>query len=224
LATIRANFGQSNADYRTTMSATTSPDQDTDPTMITNEVDRIAFLLSNGMDVDQANFSNVEVELRQIQSLILDVNTVTGAVRVRNAAGVSFDVAYYEIASAKGNLSPGGWVSLDDGEGGDPDGVGWDELGTPTANIVSEGNLTGSRLLANTQSFSLGAAFNTATPLGDRDTNFFFTTTDGVSHRGVVNYNTTSTVAAVPEPGSFALAMVCAAALAAIRRDGKRYT
>jgi hypothetical protein len=205
LAAIRTNFGQVNPDYRTALSATASPSQDTVPSFITNEIDRIGFLFSNGMNTDHAVFSNVEVELRQIQSLILDVNTATGAVRVRNASGVPFDVTYYEVTSVNGNLAPGGWVSLDDGEGGDPDGVGWDELGSPTANAISEGNLTGSRLVNNLEAFSLGNAFNAATTLGNRDVNFFFATIDGVMRRGVVNYNTTSSIAAVPEPGTAAI-------------------
>jgi hypothetical protein len=209
LAAWRANFGQTGGggpDFRSAASATASPFQDTIPSFITNEIDRVGFLLSNGMDTSSAAFSNVELEIRQIQSLILDVNTNTGAVSVRNASGVPFDITYYEIVSTNGNLNAGGWVSLDDGEGGDLDGVGWDELGTPTANVLSEGNLTASRLVNNGQSFSLGTAFNTATTLGNRDTNFFFATTDGTIRRGVVNYNTTSTIGAVPEPGSLALA------------------
>lgn len=168
LGPIRANFGQSGGggpDFVLNLSATASPSQDTVPTMITNEIDRIGFLLSNGMDTDQANFSNVELEIRQIQSLILDVNTATGAVRARNASGTSFDVTYYEITSTNGNLSPAGWVSLDDGEGGDAIGVSWDEVGTPSANVLSEGNLTALRTVANGETFSLGKAFNTATTL-----------------------------------------------------------
>ena len=164
--------------------------------------------MANGMDTDQAVFSNVQLELRQIQSLILDVNTVTGKVSVRNAAGVPFDITYYEITSVNGNLNPAGWVSLDDGEGGDPNGVGWDELGTPTANLLAEGNLTGSRLVANGQGFQLQTAFNVATTLGNRDTNFFFATTDGEIHRGVVNYNTPSTQTAIPEPSCLALGLI----------------
>jgi hypothetical protein len=221
LGPIRTNFGQTGGgtpDYVLNMSATASPAQDTVPTFITNEVDRIGFLLSNGMNTAQANFMDVELEVRQIQSLILDVNTNTGAVSVRNASGTPFDITYYEITSVNGNLSTGGWVSLDDGEGGDLDGVGWDELGTPTANILSEGNLTASRLVANGESFSLGNAFNTATSLGSRDTNFFFATTDGFVRRGVVNYNTSSTATAVPEPGGLVLAILGFVSGVAVRR------
>jgi hypothetical protein len=218
LNTIRANFGRSNPAYSLSVTATASPSQDTVPSFITNEVDRVAFLLSNGMNTSQAEFTNVQVELRQIQSLILDVNTATGAVRVRNASGLSFDLTYYEITSVNGNLAPAGWVSLDDGEGGDPDGTGWDELGTASANALSEGNLTGSRLVSDLATFSLGTAYNTATSLGNRDVNFFFTTSDGVIHRGVVNYNTTSPVAAVPEPAGLGMALVALAGLHAGRR------
>jgi hypothetical protein len=227
LQQIRTNFGRTGAGdplYRWTVSATASPAQDTVPTMITNEVDRIGFLLSNGMNTSQAVFNNVQLELRQIQSLILDVNTNTGAVRARNATTGSFDVVFYEIVSNNGNLNPAGWASLDSTEGNDPVTVGWDVLGSPTANILAEGNLTGSLLVGAGQSFSLGNAFNTATTLGQRDVNFFFATADGVIRRGVVNYNTTSTVSAVPEPASAGITLLCATLLALGRRRESRVT
>jgi hypothetical protein len=65
--------------------------------------------------------------------------------------------------------------------------------------------LEGSRAIANGTSFSLGNAFNTATAPASRDLSFFFATEDGILRRGLVNYNTTSTIFAVPEPCTLVL-------------------
>ena len=201
------------------MASTLSPAQDTAPnSMITSKVDRVAFLLSNGMQTDRAEFSNVELEVRQIQALSLNINTSTGAVSISNPTSTPFDIVYYEILSTNGNLNSSGWTSLDDGEGGDLPGVGWEELGTPSANRLIEGNLTESRLLNNGQSFGLGNAFNTATTVGSRDANLFYVTTDGVFRRGTVSYSPSVPLVGVPEPGCSVLALLALAATSARRR------
>jgi MYXO-CTERM domain-containing protein len=212
LADWQANYGQSGGGaprYLLNLTATASPLQDTLPSFIPTEFDRVGILLSGSMDTDQAIFSNVNITKTAIQTLLLDVNTSTGAMSVRNGSGNPFNITYYEVTSANGNLDhvadPNGWVSLDDGEGGDPAGTGWDEIGFPSANVIGELNLEGSRTMANGASFSIGKAFNTATAPGSRDISFFFATEDGVLRRGLVNYNTTSTLAAVPEPATLSL-------------------
>jgi hypothetical protein len=213
LADWQTNYGQTGGGasrYLFNLTATASPLQDTLPSFIPTEFDRVGFLLSNSQDADQAIFSNINITKTNIQTLILDVNTSTGATSIRNSSGNTFNITYYEVTSANGNLdhipNPNGWVSLDDGEGGDPVGTGWDEIGFPSANVVGELNLEGSRTMAgNGATFSIGKAFNTATAPASRDISFFFATEDGVLRRGLVNYNTTSTLTAVPEPTTLSL-------------------
>ena len=188
--TIRANMYQKNPDFRTACQRDGFAGQDTTPSFLTNEIDRVGFLLPTEWTPPQAAFSNVTLEIRQIECA--DPRRQHGHRRRPRPQRVRRAVRHYLLRdlSPNGNLNPGGWVSLDDGELGDPDGAGWDELGTPTANVLSEGNLNGSRLVANGQSFSLGTAFNTATTLGNRDTNFFFATTDGrIPRRGELQHD-----------------------------------
>jgi hypothetical protein len=213
LADWQANYGQSGGGaprYLLNLTATASPLLDTSPSFIPTEFDRVGILLSGSMDTDQAIFSNINITKTVIQTLLLDVNTNTGAMSVRNSSGNTFNITYYEVTSANGNLdhlpNPSGWTSLDDGESGDPVGTGWDEIGFPSANVIGEMNLEGSRSMAgNGATFSLGNAFNTATAPASRDLSFFFATEDGVLRRGLVNYNTTSTLTAVPEPSTLSL-------------------
>jgi hypothetical protein len=61
-----------------------------------------------------------------------------------------------------GALNPGGWTSLDDGEGGDAPGLGWDEA-NPTANNLSEYYLDADgEIFAAGGMEHLGAAFDTS--------------------------------------------------------------
>jgi hypothetical protein len=210
LADWQTNYGQSGGGgaprYLFNLTATASPLLDTIPSFIPTEFDRVGLLLSGSQDTDQAIFSDINITKTTIQTLLLDVNTNTGAVSIRNSSGADFDVTYYEVTSANGNLNSAGWVSLDDGETDDPVGTGWDEIGFPSANVVGELNLEGARTLTgDDDTFSIGNAFNTATPPANRDLSFFFATTDGVLRRGLVNYNTTSTISAVPEPATLSL-------------------
>jgi len=146
--------------------------------------------------------------------LMLDVNTATGAVRIRNPSVQPFDITYYEITSAAGALNVAGWVSIDDTEG-DPPGVGWEEAGGSGVGGLAESNLTGSLLLNTGQTRSLGNAFNAA---GAHDLVFSFATTESSFITGAVNYNTTTPALAVPEPGCIALALLGLVAAASRRR------
>lgn len=224
LADWQANYGRSGGGdprYLWNLTATASPLIDTAPeSLIPSEFDRVGLLLSGSENADQAVYSDININKTVIQTMLLDVNTDTGAVSIRNSSGVDFDITYYEVTSANGNLDVGSWVSFDDGEGGDPVGTGWDEVGFPSANVVGELRLTGSLPIpGDGTTFGLGNAFNTATVPGDRDLSFFFAQPDGSLVRGLVNYiSSSSAAAAVPEPGSLGLLIAGGVLLVCRRR------
>jgi hypothetical protein len=68
----------------------------------------------------------------------LEVNSSTGQVKLVNELSRAVSIDYYEIKSASGALNTTGWNSLDDQEGGDPPGQGWDESGGAGANQLTE--------------------------------------------------------------------------------------
>jgi hypothetical protein len=220
--TMSAKLTNAANTYNFSLSATASPTQDTTPSFIPLEIDRVGLLFSNSKNADQAAFSNVNFTLQQIQSLILDVNTTSGAMTIRNSSGSPIDITGYRITSVAGSLNSANWTGLDFLEGGIPGdavGVGWDRSGGAGSNALSEINLTGSRLMANNTSFSLGNAFRTS-GVTTQDLIFFFSTTAGEIRRGVLNFNTTSTAGAVPEPACLTLAFFSLVALRGARRRG----
>ncbi len=148
--------------------------------------------------------------------LVLDVNTLTGAVSMRSSSSVPVDINYYEISSLAGSLNAGGWISLDDGEGSDPPGVGWEEAGGAGATVLAESNFTGTLQLNSGPSQSLGHAFNEVA--GFRDLRFFYTTPQGALIPGEINYNTGSPAGSVPEPGCLGLALLGFVGVAARER------
>lgn len=94
-----------------------------------------------------------------LQTLSLKVNTVTGAVSLRNETTNSHNLKYYELKSATGLFDPIRWSSLDDQENGDPIGTGWDELGGVTENILSEFNFQSSTTFEPNMVKHLGKVF-----------------------------------------------------------------
>ena len=72
------------------------------------------------------------VILPVVRPLVLDVNTLTGAVSLRNPSNLPpnapIEINYYEITSLGGSLDREGWVSIDDTEL-DPPGIAWEEAG-----------------------------------------------------------------------------------------------
>jgi hypothetical protein len=94
-----------------------------------------------------------------LQTLSLRVNTVTGAVSLRNETTNSHNLKYYEIKSASGLFDPIRWNSLDDQEAGNPIGTGWDELGGVTENLLSEYNLPSSTTFDPNMVKHLGKVF-----------------------------------------------------------------
>ncbi len=107
----------------------------------------------------------------------VEVNTTSGQVKLVNEVNQPLNIDYYEIKSAGGALNPTGWNSLDDQEGGDPPGQGWDESGGSSANQLIELFLgdTPYTVPAN-GSLNLGNAFNIG---GANDLTFQFGLSDG---------------------------------------------
>ena len=127
--------------------------------------------------------------------LMLEVNTTTGGVRLVNDESVDFALDYYDLRSSAGSLNSVGWFSLDDGEGGDPPGAGWDEADVQTASVLSEVNFSTARTLAPGQSINFGAAF---TPGAAQDVTFHYGAPGAALKSAMVQY-----VQGVPLAGDF---------------------
>lgn len=150
-----------------------------------------------------------DVPLQMMQALQLEVNTQTGAVRMRNLSHAAIRINAYEIDSLSGALSPQGWVSLDDVED-DPPGAGWEELAGASANGLSEANPSAAKNIGPGQSLDLGMAFDALK--GYRDLRLFYTTPEGSRIPGEISY------VVVPEPLGLGLALVAAIGAASRRR------
>lgn len=155
-----------------------------------------------------------DVDLTLAVPLVLDVNTVTGAVGMRNLFGAPLEINYYEITSASGALNFNGWNSFDD-QDGNPPGGGWMQLGGQGAGVLTEINFSSSLVLEIGQSANLGNAFS---PTGMRDLQFVFGAPGQETVTGVVNYLNGVPAVAVPEAGTLTLAFLALAAAAARRR------
>lgn len=100
-----------------------------------------------------------------IDSLLVDVDPVTGALSLRNPTDSPIAIDYYEIASPSGALSPTGWVSLETQDrvgfpSGDGSGDGWEVLGSPSNSLLVEGLLTSESTISPGQSLPLGQPLN----------------------------------------------------------------
>jgi hypothetical protein len=98
---------------------------------------------------------------------------------------------YYEIRSASGSLSLGGWTSID----GDvpASSTTWEKAGGSTANLISETNLLGMKSLGTSQGTAIGAAYAGTLP-AHQDLQFFYGTTgsSGTLFGGFVEYVTST--------------------------------
>jgi hypothetical protein len=120
-------------------------------------------------------------QIEEFTGLTLEINSTTGAMRLLNEQVASINLSYYEIRSTSGALNSAGWTSLDDGEGGDPVGTGWDEAVSSNANVLSEGNLTSQLSLAAGGSASLGAGYAIG---GAQDISFSYAAPGDATLRG----------------------------------------
>jgi Concanavalin A-like lectin/glucanases superfamily len=122
-------------------------------------------------------------------TVVVDVNTMTGAVQLRNATAAPLTFDQYQITSASGSLNLAGWNSLSDqniNSTGAGAGQSWDEAGAPSANVLSELFLLGDTTLAPGAALSLGNAYNTSA--AGNDLRFQYSLTDGTIARSAVNY------------------------------------
>ena len=114
--------------------------------------------------------AEVEVDLPSVL-----VNTDSGEVTLRNTTTTPFDMDLYRISGPVGSLDVAGWNSLESPQvnqgqdllvfpRGDNNGNGWEELGIPDSESLSEAFLTGSSILGASDSISLGNAFDTTGP------------------------------------------------------------
>jgi DNA-binding beta-propeller fold protein YncE len=174
---------------------------------------------SNGQTITIGESSLGDAPLTLGVPLFLNVDPLTGDVSLANTSPAPIALTAYQITSAAGALQSTAWTSLDEGEGSDPPGVGWDEAGGSSNFALAESNITGSLTLNPGQTRSLGPAYNAG--LGTQDLEFSFTTPSGAVILGVVKYTPTPVVP-LPEPGGAALAAVSLFAIARRRRTSAR--
>ncbi len=125
------------------------------------------------------------------QTLVVDVNTLTGATQLRNATAAPLTFDHYQITSASGSLNLAGWNSLSDqniNTIGPGTGQSWDEAGTPNSSVLSELFLLGNTTLAPGAALSLGNAYNPSA--AGNDLRFQYSLTNGTIARSAVNYIT----------------------------------
>jgi hypothetical protein len=139
-----------------------------------NGINGIRLIGEGAGPADGTGFIGVnEVEVLGVaQELSLEVNTLTGRVRLVNDVQSPIAIDFYQISSASGalNLTASGWNSLQNPSLNPPGfaagsgvGDGWEHLGTPTSQKVQEGFLLGASTLAPGESVSLGKLFSGAT-------------------------------------------------------------
>ncbi|MGL4514261.1 MAG: dockerin type I repeat-containing protein [Lacipirellulaceae bacterium] len=94
-----------------------------------------------------------DVEFSRRNTVVLVVNSTTGAATLQNQSAFPVQLDGYLLTSSAGVLNPSGWTTLQSSLGG---GGGW-QSGASAANRMVEGKLVGSTLLApNGGSLSIG--------------------------------------------------------------------
>jgi PEP-CTERM motif len=181
---IDASLIQSGGNFNQTWAQAT----EVNPTRVVTSFDRVSLLSASVSDAEQMAFSGIDVSVAPIVAPKLQVVQYAGdtsVIRVLNGTGSAVDMKYYEIRSAGGALNVAGWNGLDQQEGSDPVGTGWDEAGGSSANILSEGNILATMTVADGSSLNLGRAFAMA---GAQDLTFSYGDADHQFLRGLVEY------------------------------------
>lgn len=139
-----------------------------------NGINGIRLIGEGAGPADGSGFIGVnEVEVLGVpQELTLEVNSLTGRVRLVNVVQSPIAIDFYRIDSANGSLdlTAAGWNSLQNPSlnpsgfvAGNGIGDGWEQLGTATPQSVQEGFLLGNSTLEPGESVSLGKLFSGAT-------------------------------------------------------------
>lgn len=138
------------------------------------------------------------VAYREVAQMTLEINTTNGNLTIANKSGSPIEIDGYEITSDAGSLNFGNWNSLQDKdyeESGAPgDGMGFEELGTPSNHSLNEAILTSSYTFVDTESVSLGSVFD----LGTQDLAFRVRTPGGTFIPGIIEE-----VTSVAVPGDY---------------------
>ncbi len=154
--------------------------------------DTISFARGDRVALDEvrlgATYRDVAV---QPDPLKLQVNTVTGAMRLVGANYKAITINYYEIISAGNSLSSTNWLSLadQDYEGNGPangSGNGWEEAGGSGAHVLAEGYLLGDSVLTAGSQVNLGRGYNPS--VGVQDLTFSYRNELGQYFDGAVTY------------------------------------
>ena len=129
-------------------------------------------------------------------ALSLEVNTLTGQVKLMGDDTSPFEMNYYQITSAGNSLATANWNSLadQDYDGNGPangSGNGWEEGGGSGAHALAEGFLLGDSTIPADAQINLGQAYNTA--LDAQDLIFRYRSASGQSYFGDVIYVATAT-------------------------------
>jgi hypothetical protein len=109
--------------------------------------------ISNEGRAQNPYLSHVTWDIVQVANPIrIEVFTNTGVVNIVGSDTFDYEINGYSVSSAGGSLDTSQWNSLQDqgfGDGNtDPnDGIGWEQLGDGTANLVGEFNLQGSTVV-----------------------------------------------------------------------------
>ena len=122
--------------------------------------------------------------------LLLEVNTLSGAMRLLNEGTGSFDLDFYEINSTNTSSLVNSWSGL---SGSLTD---WAQGGASNDSSLSETNLANFTTLGSSASQSLGTGYNTA--VAGQDLVFSYSTADGTDFLGQIRYVSTAST-----PGDF---------------------
>lgn len=129
-------------------------------------------LLFNGSSALEVNSRNTGQDLTFFlqgavdpgQRMTLEIDTTSGALRMKGPTSENQDVFYYQVDSANGLLNTAGWYSLQDqdfeGSGAPGDGMGWEEAGGSGASALAEAFLLGHSTMTATTTINMGRVFD----------------------------------------------------------------